>query len=121
MSVFTESPLSDPQRHRVYTMEHECFGGAQRAPIQLKHARRIAKVATTSWKVSMPRVVFGTGTEETGASWTSPNKITLIRGFSSIFHLTHEIAHHVQWHITDCAYEDHGAHFVGIHMLTLDL
>lgn len=121
MSAFTQSPLNDPQRHRVYTMEHECFGGAQRAPIQLKHARDLAKIACKSWKVPAARVAFGGIPEGSEAVWFNPNLICLTRGRSSVFSLVHELAHHIQFHIAKGEYEDHGPQFVGIQMLTLDL
>lgn len=121
MSAFTRSPLSDPQRHRVYVMEHECFGGGQRAPIQLKHARELAAIAAKSWKVPKPRVMFGGIPEGSEAVWFAPGLICLTRGRSSVFSLVHEIAHHVQHHIAKGDYDDHGPQFVGIQMLTLDL
>jgi hypothetical protein len=121
VSAFTQSPLNDPQRHRVYTMEHECFGGAQRAPIQLKHARELAAIAAKSWKVRKPRVMFGGIPDGSEAVWFGPNLICLTRGRSSVFSLVHELAHHIQFHIAKGEYEDHGPQFVGIQMLTLDL
>lgn len=121
MSDFTQSPLNDPQRHRVYVMEHECFGGAQRAPIQLKHARELAAIAAKSWKVIRPIVSFGGIPDGAEAVWFKPRYICLTRGRSSVFSLVHELAHHIQFHIAKCEYEDHGPQFVGIQMLTLDL
>ena len=118
------SPKSDPQQYRVYRMESEAIGARTYARLTRKASRSLARSVCRAYGVPQVKLVWrdlGTWAAEwnNGVIYLSSKKGTA-RDFIT---LTHELAHHIHWHLGGDVtndHEGHGPEFMACHMSVLD-
>jgi len=110
---------TDPQRHKLYSMERELIGQSIHTRSSRKHLRDVIAHACRKYKVKPIALRFINKPEEKlfGYHEAPPPAIVLNQGFhgANLFTLLHELAHY----ITDCKYTDvpdHGPEFVKVYM-----
>jgi len=124
------SPASDPQQFRVYRMEHEAIGGRHYARLSRTAVVALVRGICRNYGVKPPKV----GWEDIGrwaAEWREhPSDGEPMIVFSTkkrtardILTVTHEVAHHLHYELSEGKWEDqenHGPEFMACHMSVLD-
>lgn len=118
------SPAKDPQQYLVYRMENEAIGARRYTQLSRKAIARLIRSICREYKLPKVNVQFADLGDWT-AQWDAPATITFGKKASakSILTITHEMAHHLHYHlagIESFKHEDHGAEFMACHMSILD-
>lgn len=118
------SPVSDPQRSRVYLMENEAIGGrhyCQLADLEIvARAKNVCKLyGVPQAKLSWDDLGVWAAEWKNGHIRLNRNKVTA----RSIMTILHELAHHIHWGLGGDAstqHQNHGPEFMGCYMSVLD-
>jgi hypothetical protein len=120
------SPKSDPQQYRVYRMENEAIGARSYMNLGRGKMRAIVRSVCRNYRVPLVRLKWTPMLGRWAAEWSEPNVISLNtkKGTSSdLLTVTHELAHHLHYHLDPTAsatQENHGPEFMACHMSILD-
>lgn len=124
------SPKSDPQQFKVYRMENEAIGGRNYAILSRSAAMAVARGICKQYGVRPPRIQWA-NLGRWAAEWREhpsdgePSIVfsTTKRTARCLLTVTHEVAHHLHYELSDGAWENqesHGPEFMGVHMSVLD-
>jgi hypothetical protein len=109
------SPKSDPQQYRVYRMENEAIGSCRYAKLTRVDARTLARKVCRSYGVPQAKLVWVDNLGQWAAEWDN--------GTIKLNSQTHELSHHIHWHLGGDGtekHEPHGPEFMACHMSVLD-
>jgi hypothetical protein len=118
------SPKSDPQQYRVYRMENEAIGARNYMTLTKPLINALVASICKNYGVSKPKIVWK-NLGRWAAEWHE-DKITFNphKGTAwDILTVTHELAHHIHFHLSKGASEEqeaHGPQFMACHMSILD-
>lgn len=118
------SPKSDPQQELVYRMETEAIGARQYMALTDETIRRLARGVCRNYKVPQAKI----GWKDLGrwaAEWEDGviRLNTRKRSARDVLTITHELAHHIHYHLSDGLSEEqepHGPQFMACHLSILD-
>lgn len=119
------SPKSDPQRNKVYRMENEAIGAQRYQALHRTAIGQLVRSVCRNYRVPCPRLVW----KDLGiwaAEWVEPGEIafnTRRKMARDMLTVTHELAHHVHFHLAGAAektHEPHGPEFMAVHISILD-
>lgn len=118
------SPTGDSQQYLVYRMENEAIGARKYATLSARNISRLIRSICREYQLPKVTVLF----EDLGkwtAEWRPPATIVFGKKLTAktLLTVTHEMAHHLHYHIAGVAsleHEDHGAEFMACHMSILD-
>lgn len=119
------SPKSDPQQYRVYRMENEAIGARSYLKLQRTVIGQLVRSVCHNYGVPCPRLVWK-NLGRWAAEWVEPGEIafsTRKKNGKDILTVTHELAHHIHFHLSNGAektQEPHGPEFMACHISILD-
>lgn len=124
------SPKDDPQQYRVYRMENEAIGACKAYRLSKASIRSMIKSVCSNYGVPPP-VVKWADLGHWAAEWRSTPSTGYIgitfntkKGTArDALTVTHELAHHVHYHLSAGAWvkqQSHGPQFMACHMSILD-
>jgi hypothetical protein len=122
------SPARDPQQYRVYRMENEAIGARMYQRLTRTAMRRLVRSVCRNYRVPRIQLIW-TDLGKWAAEWSGGEESRVVRlntkkGTSQdMLTITHELAHHIHFWLSDGIsedQEDHGPEFMACHMSILD-